>query len=251
MYLIFPLEEVRKEKINNFIKNNTALNGINNNNIMNNQMNNNMNMNILQMNMMMPMNGNMMNMNNMNMMLMSNNMMMFNNNILPNNMNMNIPKINSVSLDECFEYYNNKKTIFTGINRFNCKCCKSAVDATQWNTIYSLPDVLVINLNRGKGNQFNVGIIYPENIDLRQYVDSKNDNDNYIYSLKCIVTHLGPSGTSGHYIAFCYVQNKNKWFKFDDSNVSESTFKEASKCGESYILFYQKNNNNQINQINN
>ena len=244
MYLAFPLEEVRKDKIynyiNNNINNNPAFNGmINNNNFMNN------NMNMMQMNNYM----NMMQMNNnMNMMPMNNNMIMaqMNNNMISNNMNFNIPNINSVTLEECFEFYNNKKTQFTGTNQIICKGCNYNTNAIQWNSIYSLPDVLVINLNRGKGNKFNVGITFPEEIDLKKYVED-NKNYNNIYKLKCIVTHLGPSGTSGHYIAFCYVQNKNKWYKFDDTIVSESSFQDASTFGDSYILFYQRKDN----QLNN
>ena len=72
-----------------------------------------------------------------------------------------------------------------------------------------------------------------------------------VYELRCIVTHLGPSGTAGHYIAFCYVENENKWYKFDDSIVTESSFKDASNTGDSYLLFYKRTNNQMNNQINN
>ena len=247
-YLILPLEEVRKKKVNIIVDNNMNMmnNNMNNMNMMNNNMNNMNNMNMMNNNMnnMNMMNNNMNNMNmmnnNINMMNMMNNNMM--NNILRQNMfNKFNSEIKEVTLIECFDYYNNNKNQLNGMNQIHCKNCNFQVDATQWNTIYSLPEVLIINLSRGKGNMYKVNIIYQETIDLKDYVEIK-DNIT-IYDLRCIVTHMGPSGTSGHYISFCFVENYNKWFKFDDSIVSESNFQEASHFGESYILFYKKREN--------
>ena len=113
----------------------------------------------------------------------------------------------------------------------------------QQNSIYSLPDVLIINLNRGKANQFDVDITYPETIDLNNYEETKIYNN--IYNLRCIVAHKGPHGTAGHYVAFCYVENKQKWYLFNDCLVQESSFKDASAFGRSYVLFYKRQENNQ------
>ena len=251
--------------------NNNNMNMMNNNN-MNMMNNNNMNMmNNNNMNMMNNNNMNMMNNNNMNMMNNSNmngnmnfdvnngmgmngNMMMRNgmnmnmmNNIIMNNMRNNLmnaanQRFKSVTLNDCFNYYNNNKNQLTGMNKIRCNKCNNQTDATQWNSIYSLPDILIINLSRGKGNEHKVGISYSETIDLKEYVEI--NNDSFIYDLRCIVTHIGPSGTAGHYISFCFLESYNKWFKFDDSIVSESNFKDASSFGDSYILFYQKRDNN-------
>ena len=60
------------------------------------------------------------------------------------------------------------------------------------------------------------------------------------YKLISIITHFGPSGTAGHFIAFCFIKDKNKWYKFNDSNVTESNFQEASTSGDTYILFYER-----------
>ena len=137
-----------------------------------------------------------------------------------------------------FNYYK-RDSIMTGENQISCNFCGLRTNATQCNSLYSLPDILIINLNRGRGNIFNVKIQIPENIDLSNQVESKVDN-NHNYRLICLITHFGPNGTSGHFIAFCFVQGKNKWYKFNDSIVSESDFKEASNSGDIYILFYQR-----------
>ena len=151
----------------------------------------------------------------------------------------NITKNNKkVTLENCFDYYKNKKTYFKGNNKIKCNNCNNLCDSIQINTLYSLPDYLIINLNRGNENIYDVDITFPEEINLNNLVETKIDNNHY--KLICIVTHLGPSGPSGHYISFCYIYNYKKWFKFDDSLVSESSFQAASTSGQTYILFYER-----------
>ena len=146
--------------------------------------------------------------------------------------------LDCVDLIDGFNYYK-RDSIMAGENEISCNFCGLRSSATQCNSLYSLPDILIINLNRGRGNIYNVKIQIPENIDLSNQVESNIDN-NHNYRLICLITHFGPNGTSGHFIAFCFVQGKNKWYKFNDSIVSESDFKEASNSGDIYILFYQR-----------
>ena len=234
--IAFPLEEIRKQKCVNFIQKN----GINNFTIemFNILYNNNFNMknNNMMMNMNMFMNMNQMN--NMNILMLMN--------VPAETVNQNIK---SVNLMECFDFYNNNKKMFTGSNQLRCQGCKMNTDSYQLNTIYSLPDVLVINLDRGKGNKYEIKVFYPEILDLRKYAEIQSEN--YIYELRCIVTHLGPSGTAGHYIAFCFVEKEKKWYKFDDSIVTETTFKDASTTGDSYLLFYKRTDRQMNIQLNN
>lgn len=142
-----------------------------------------------------------------------------------------------VTLMEGFNYYK-RESLMTGENQISCNFCGLTCNAIQCNSLYSLPDILIINLNRGRGNIYNVKIDILESIDLSNQVESKIDNNKY--RLICVITHFGPNGTAGHFIAFCFVQGKNKWYKFNDSIVSESDFKEASNSGDIYILFYQR-----------
>jgi ubiquitin C-terminal hydrolase len=143
---------------------------------------------------------------------------------------------NYVKLLEGFNYY---KKIGPMLGQFYCNNCHLQSTALQCNTLYSLPEILIINLNRGRGNIFKVGIEFPEILNLSNEVESKIYNCSN-YKLIGVITHFGESGTSGHFIAFCFVQEKNKWYKFNDSIVSESNFQDASTIGDTYILFYQR-----------
>ena len=67
-------------------------------------------------------------------------------------------------------------------------------------------------------------------IDLNQYEESKLDNT--YYNLKCIISHIEVIGTGGHYIAFCLLEDKQKWYKFNDITLTETDFNTASSFGE-------------------
>ena len=144
---------------------------------------------------------------------------------------------NFVNLLEGFEYYQRESNI-GGQSQIACNFCGFQCNAIQRNILYSLPDILIINLNRGKGNIYDVGIKYEEKIDLSKQVETNIENNTY--RLISIISHFGESGTSGHFISFCYVQSKKKWYEFNDSIVTESNFQEASSKGNSYVLFYQR-----------
>ena len=51
-------------------------------------------------------------------------------------------------------------------------------------------------------------------------------------------THIGKSGNTGHYIAYCKGKNK-KWYEFNDSFVRECNFKEVSDHSP-YLLIFRK-----------
>ena len=48
---------------------------------------------------------------------------------------------------------------------------------------------------------------------------------------------MGTSGSGGHYIAYCKNKNDNKWYKFNDSNVKECTFKEVNSFSPYFLIF--------------
>ena len=143
---------------------------------------------------------------------------------------------NYITLKEGFDFY---KRVTPMLGNFYCNKCGIQSKAIQCSSIYSLNEILIINLNRGRGNIYNVGVQFSEYINLSNEVESKI-YDNSKYKLISVITHFGSSGISGHFISFCFVHDKNKWYKFNDSMVSESNFIEASSTGDAYILFYQR-----------
>jgi len=146
-----------------------------------------------------------------------------------------------VTLEDCFEQNENKEKLF-GQNQIFCNDCHRSSDAVTYNRLYNCPEVLTIILNRGKGLEFDVEFKFPMYINIQKYVEDKNSNTNY--ELIGLITHLGESGMSGHFIAYCKSPVNNNWYCYNDSQVTKCVDpeNEINSCGIPYVLFYQKVN---------
>ena len=149
---------------------------------------------------------------------------------------------NRVSLEECFFYFQ-KIDYFTGDNSNFCNLCRQLCDSMYSNKIFIGPNVLVLILNRGKGNIYDVKLDFYENIDITQFVLQK-DKPKITYNLYGVITHIGKSGPNAHFVASCKNYITNKWYRFNDAIVSPITDdkKEVIDFGTPYILFYHRNN---------
>ena len=148
---------------------------------------------------------------------------------------------NRVSLYECF-FYNQKTDYFTGDNKNFCNVCKQLYDSMYTNKIFVSPNVLVLIMNRGKDNVYNVKLDFNENIDITQFVLQK-DKPRIIYNLYGVITHIGKSGPNAHFVASCKSPINNRWYRYNDAIVNEITNiqKDIIEFGTPYILFYQIN----------
>ena len=149
---------------------------------------------------------------------------------------------NQVNIYECFEY-EKKITYMSGQNAMHCNYCQRTCNSSMCTVLTTGPEVLIIILNRGKGIEFNVKIIFDERLNLANYIQFGNTGVNY--ELIGVITHLGESGMGGHFIAFCKDPISLKWYKFNDAFVSpvEDFKKEVIDFGMNYLLFYQKTKN--------
>ena len=226
-FLIFPLEEVRKYKLQELINRNNQINQ----NMMNPGMMMNMNMNMGQ---------NMMN------------MMQMNPQEFQNNLNkIQLLQNNSVDIYDCFDY-NQKIENFVGENAMYCDTCRRQLPASFQTRLYNAPEVLILVLNRGAGIQFKVKLQFNLQLNLYNYLDNKTSS--CIYDLIGVVTHMGESGASGHFIATCRSPKDNYWYQFNDDLVFPVTDfnQQILNYAMPYILFYKKNHiNNNMNNMNN
>ena len=152
----------------------------------------------------------------------------------------------NVTLDDCFEQ-SEEKEVLCGVNQIYCNYCNSSENAVTFNKLYNCPEVLTIILNRGKGLEFDVQFKFPIFINISKYVTDKNCNTNY--ELIGIITHLGESSMSGHFIAYCKSPNDNNWYCYNDAQVNKCTkaVNEIDSFGIPYVLFYQKYNGSTAN----
>ena len=143
---------------------------------------------------------------------------------------------NYVSIIECFEYYQ-KSDYMIGENQIYCNYCKRMSTSENNTSLIIGPKILILNLNRGKGLQFNIKIIFDEYINISPFIYFKQTNVNY--RLIGVVSHFGPSGESGHFIAFCKSFVDGNWYRYNDAIVTLSSINEAKNTGVPYILFYE------------
>ena len=204
--------------------------------------------NVQQMNQNMMMNMNQMNMN---MNQINQNIMQLNQEFANNTNKINLLNSNMVDIYDCFDY-NEKTEEFTGDNSMYCDFCKNTFPSTFKTILYNGPDVLIVVLNRGQGIQFKVKLKFDFQLNLFKYLENKNSG--VIYELIGVVTHMGESGASGHFIATCKCFANGNWYQFNDdlvfpvSNFNEQLLNYAMP----YILFFKKipMNNNMVNNNN-
>ena len=167
--------------------------------------------------------------------------------------------INEVNIKDCFEF-DQKENIMSGDNAMYCNYCKQTCASFMSTILATGPEILIIILNRGKGNEFKVKLNFSEKLDLSNYIELKETGTQY--ELFGVITHIGESSMSGHFIAYCKDLWDNTWYKYNDAIVSTvGDFKsEVVDFAMPYVLFYKKkdnnmfknnNNHNVISQINN
>ena len=115
-------------------------------------------------------------------------------------------------------------------------------DSIYTSKIYASPTVLILILNRGKGNIFHIKLDFPEILDITQFVLRK-EMPKIIYYLYGVITHIGPSGQKGHFVASCKSPVDHQWYRYNDDMVNpiNDIKKEVFDFGTPCILFYQKN----------
>ena len=123
----------------------------------------------------------------------------------------------------------------TGQNAIYCNKCNGTRNAKMCNEIIKSPNVLIIILNRGKGNIFECDVDFPLQLNLNNYIKETNSPKNY--ELIGVISHLGKSSMEGHFIAYCRHFDFN-WYIFNDGIVKSINVEKELK-GTPYILFYQ------------
>ena len=146
-------------------------------------------------------------------------------------------------------YSENQLEKLEGENMIYCNNCKALKNGSMKNDIYELPPILIVVLNRGKNNQD-----FREEFDLQEILNLKNEpniicnpNTHTKYYLCGVITHLGESGSSGHFISYFRTSMNQKFHCYNDTSVVEVSVEDAMKTKISnnadedvipYILFY-------------
>ncbi|XP_037689924.1 ubiquitin carboxyl-terminal hydrolase 8 [Choloepus didactylus] len=144
------------------------------------------------------------------------------------------------TLQDCLRLFSKEEKL-TDNNRFYCSHCRTQRDSLKKIEIWKLPPVLLVHLKRfsydGRWKQkLQTSVDFPlENLDLSQYVIGPKNNLKK-YNLFSVSNHYGGLD-GGHYTAYCKNAARQRWFKFDDHEVSDIAVSSV-KSSAAYILFY-------------
>ena len=125
-----------------------------------------------------------------------------------------------------YKFYNNFE------KQIKCKCGKEFLI---FNKILSLPEYLIINVEKSN-NKF----LFPEKIDLTEEVQI--NLQSYQYRLISAIKISQIWMDKFDYFLFYYSQDKKKWFEFDNENIKECNFDEVLFVGDTCCLIYEKTN---------
>lgn len=149
-----------------------------------------------------------------------------------------IPSKRRVTLHDCFDAYCANEEMKDENAWFNDDTDKKE-DVLRHVKFWSLPKVLVVNLNRWNfhGHKVNTNVDVPlDNLDLSKYVNEYQSKSK-VYSLYGVCNHKGGSH-GGHYTA--HVRNANgKWYEYDDTQVTRIQNSRVIS-GNSYCLFFRR-----------
>ncbi|XP_054823916.1 ubiquitin carboxyl-terminal hydrolase 10-like isoform X2 [Prosopis cineraria] len=148
----------------------------------------------------------------------------------------------AISLFSCLEAFLTEEPLGPD-DMWYCPRCKEHRQATKKLDLWKLPDILVFHLKRFSysrylKNKLDTFVNFPiHNLNLTKYVKS-NNGQSYVYDLYAISNHYGGLG-GGHYTAYAKLIDENRWYHFDDSQVTLVDEAEI-KSSAAYVLFYQR-----------
>ena len=142
-----------------------------------------------------------------------------------------------IDLYECFRHYQNVINM-DGNNQIYCNICNKLCDSLYGTFLYTLPNYLILNLNRGKNAVYKCNVIFPQILNLTNFVICNQINS--IFQLKAVICHIGPSSMGGHFVAYCkHYKDNNNWYKYNDAIVTKCVNHKEYLNGMPYILFYE------------
>jgi len=137
---------------------------------------------------------------------------------------------------------------FSEDNLYQCEQCHSRTRASKRQTLWSLPNLLIIKFNRfqytSRDDRYILEkicgcVTYPiKDLELSKYLSPPLIRQTF-YDLYAVCCHQGTMN-SGHYYAICYNEIIQAWVQYSDEHIREITDSAEVVSNDSYILFYKK-----------
>ena len=142
--------------------------------------------------------------------------------------------IGELDIYDCIDY-DRKEDLMQKDNSIYCKNCRIKFNHSISTFLTTGPEILIILLNRGLGNEFNFHVNFYENLNLSYFIEYKNTGS--FYKLIGVISYV-----DDNMAAFCNDPIYNFWHKYKDEIVEEvkDFKKEVIDQGIPFLLLYQK-----------
>lgn len=157
-----------------------------------------------------------------------------------------IPTANGATLGECLNQFVTPEQLGEN-DLYLCEKCNVRTSAHKRTTLWKLPQILIIKLNRfqhqmvnGQYRPFKIAsrIDYPiSNLTLTPYLSSPVATQ-FTYELYAVTCHIG-SLQGGHYYAICYNVLTKAWVRYNDTHVDTLNDTQEVVNNNAYILYYR------------
>lgn len=157
-----------------------------------------------------------------------------------------IPDCTDTTIYDCMSEYCKEETLDDD-NKWNCKRCKKNVCGVTKMHLWTVPEILVIQLKRfnfelmkknSKIVHFPVTGLNIESMVSQVNIESMH-NKSFMYDLHCVINHEG-GVNCGHYYALCKNKSDGVWYRYNDTNVTKNSGKIVTSAA--YMLFYFRRN---------
>ena len=151
------------------------------------------------------------------------------------------PNIQEIELNRLLDdYFSIEKIEF----KYSCINCHKIVEHEKKLKISKIPQILILSLQRldyHNKEKNDCLVRFDEFIDISKYIDTDCEPDkNFKYKLFAIINHKGEF-ESGHYYSLIKLNNQEKWYEFNDSNIYKMD-DNFYNFDHAYVLFYTKSN---------
>ena len=125
----------------------------------------------------------------------------------------------------------------SGPNSIYCKFCKKNCNSSICTLLITLPNILIILLNRDK-EKYNID--FDENLNLQNYIQYNNIGCNY--KLIGLISYNRGININSYFFAYCRDPITDKWHKYDDNIIDDvNDFKkEVINSTIPFLLLYQR-----------
>uniref|UniRef100_A0A8C2YY69 Ubiquitin carboxyl-terminal hydrolase 8 n=1 Tax=Cyclopterus lumpus TaxID=8103 RepID=A0A8C2YY69_CYCLU len=155
-------------------------------------------------------------------------------------MYLSLPLTLNRCIKDCLRLFSKEEKL-TDNNKVFCRHCKAHRDSTKKLEIWKVPPIVLVHLKRfsyeGRWKQkLQTAVDFSlDTLDLTQYVIGPKQTVKK-YCLYGVSNHYGGLD-GGHYTAYCKNALKQRWYKFDDHEVTDISTASV-KSSAAYILFY-------------